>query len=142
MNPDDNASSTGATIDDIRQINAASAFNAWAGFIVVQAHEGEAAIAIASRPDLLQHAGFLHAGVIGALIDTACGFAAATQSGAVLASQYQVSCYRPAVGDRFEARAKVVRRGRRQVFAIAELFAFGKERAQLVAGGNAVLIVA
>lgn len=142
MKDEENDVGSRATIDQIRAFNAVSAFNAWAGFTVIKAQEGEAVVAIASRPDLLQHSGFLHAGVIGALIDTASGFAAATVSGAVLASQYQVSCYRPAIGDRFEARATVVRQGRRQIFAIAELFAFGKERPQLVAGGNVVLIVA
>jgi acyl-coenzyme A thioesterase PaaI-like protein len=47
--------------------------------------------------------------VIGALIDTACGFAAATLAGRVLASHYAVNCLRPAVGERFVARARVVK---------------------------------
>ena len=38
------------------------------------------------RADLGQYAGFLHASMIGGMIDTACGFAAFTLSGRVLAS--------------------------------------------------------
>lgn len=129
-------------IDTLREVNAASPFNAWAGFELLSATGGSAELAVVARPDLLQHAGFLHAGVIGAMIDTACGFAAASVSGNVLASQYQVMCYSPAVGERFVARATVARAGRRQVFANAELFAVNDGAKKLVAGGSAVLIVA
>jgi uncharacterized protein (TIGR00369 family) len=124
------------------QVNAASPFNAWAGFELLRAEDGAAELAVDARPELLQHGGFLHAGVIGGLIDTACGFAAASVAGNVLASQYQVMCYAPAVGERFVARAKVTRAGKRQVFATAELFALKDGAEKLVAGGSAVLMVA
>jgi uncharacterized protein (TIGR00369 family) len=97
---------------------------------------------VEARAELLQHAGFLHAGVLGALVDTSCGFAAATVAGNVLASQYQVMCYAPATGERFVARARVTRAGKRQVFATAEIFALRGGAEKLVAGGSAVLIVA
>ncbi|HYW16435.1 MAG TPA: PaaI family thioesterase [Allosphingosinicella sp.] len=126
----------------LQQVNAASPFNAWAGFELLSAEGGVAEVAVQARPDLLQHGGFLHAGLIGGLIDTACGFAAASVAGNVLASQYQVMCYAPAVGERFVARAKVTRAGRRQVFATAELFALREGLEKLVAGGSAVLMVA
>ena len=92
----------------IRGINATAAFNRWCGIEVLAAGEGRAEIAIAWREDLGQYSGFLHAGLVGALIDTACGFAAATVVGRVLASHYAVNCLRPAVGERFIARARVV----------------------------------
>jgi uncharacterized protein (TIGR00369 family) len=131
-----------AALEVLRQVNAASPLNAWAGFELVSAEEGIAQLALEARPELLQHAGFLHAGVLGAMIDTACGFAAATVTGNVLASQYQVMCYAPALGDRFVARAAVTRAGKRQVFATAELFSLTQGREKLVAGGSAVLMVA
>ncbi|MBK9360951.1 MAG: PaaI family thioesterase [Rubrivivax sp.] len=72
----------------------------------------------------LRISGFLHAGLIGALIDTACGFAAVTVAGpGVLAAHFSVNCLRPAQGERFIARARVVRAGRTQVFTACELFA-------------------
>jgi uncharacterized protein (TIGR00369 family) len=129
-------------IELLRQVNAASPFNSWAGIELVKVGEGTAELSLSARPDLLQHAGFLHAGIVGALIDTACGFAAATLSGNVLASQYQVMCYAPAVGGRFITRAKVTRAGKRQVFATAELLALQGDKESLVAGGSAVLMVA
>lgn len=127
-------------LDQLRAVNAASAFNQWAGFELAAAADGEAELRLEARPDLTQSSGFLHAGVLGALIDTACGFAAASVAGAVLASQYQVLCYKPATGSRFVARAKVDRAGKRQVFATAQVFVIGETGETLVAGGSAVLI--
>ena len=129
-------------LEQMRAVNAASPFNSWAGFELISAADGKAKLVLVSKPDVLQHAGFLHAGVLGALIDTACGFAAASVSGSVLASQYQVLCYKPAVGDRFIAHATVDRAGKRQVFASARVMASRDGVETLVAGGTAVLIVA
>lgn len=75
------------------------------------------------RDDLTQYAGHLHAGMIAALLDTACGFAAATVVGNVTASHFSMNCLRPAVGRSFTAKGSTVRAGRRQVFTRAELFA-------------------
>jgi acyl-coenzyme A thioesterase PaaI-like protein len=105
-------------IDVLQQVNASSPFNAWAGFELVFAGNGAAELVVNLRSDLLQHSGFLHAAVVGGLIDTACGFAAATVAGNVLASQYQVMCYAPAIGDRFIARAKVPKAGKRKVLQL------------------------
>jgi uncharacterized protein (TIGR00369 family) len=124
----------------MRAVNGASPFNAWAGFELLSAADGKAELALAVRPELLQHAGSLHAGVVGALIDTACGFAAASLAGNVVASQYQVRCFRPAIGARFLARAHVVKAGKKQIFAMAELFAVQDGEETLVAGGDAILV--
>lgn len=123
----------------IRTINASAAFNRWAGIEVLSAGEGRAEIALAWREDLGQYAGFLHAGIVGALIDTACGFAAATVVGRVLASHYAVNCLRPAVGERFVARARVVKPGKTQVFTACELFAVAAGEEKLVATGETLL---
>ncbi len=92
------------------------------------------------RPEAGQYAGFLHAGLVGALIDTACGFAAATLVGRVLASHYSVSCLRPAVGQRFIAKARVVKPGKNQVFTACELWAEANGRETLVATGETILL--
>src|SRR6478736_9974058 len=105
----------------VRGINATAAFNRWCGIEVLAAGEGRAEIAVAWREDLGQYAGFLHAGMVGALIDTACGFAAFTLAGRVLASHFSVNCLAPAIGSAFVARGRVVQAGRRQVFAAADL---------------------
>ena len=123
----------------LRGINESAAFNRWCGIEVTAASEGQAEIAIEWRPELGQYAGFLHAGIVGALIDTACGFAAVTMVGRVLASHFAVNCLRPAVGERFIARARVVKPGRTQVFTACELFAVSAGTEKLVATGETLL---
>lgn len=123
----------------LRGINESAAFNRWCGIEVTAASEGRAEIAIDWRPELGQYAGFLHAGLVGALIDTACGFAAVTLVGRVLASHFAVNCLRPAVGERFIARARVVKPGRTQVFTACELFAVSGGAEKLVATGETLL---
>jgi uncharacterized protein (TIGR00369 family) len=122
-----------------RELNATAAFNRWCGIEVLAAGEGRAEIAVAWREDLGQYSGFLHAGIIGALIDTACGFAAVTLVGRVMASHFSVNCLRPAVGERFVARARVVKPGKTQVFTTCELFAVQDGTEKLVATGETLL---
>jgi uncharacterized protein (TIGR00369 family) len=126
----------------IRAVNQSAAFNQWCGIEVVSAEPGKVEIAMPWRREAAQYSGFLHAGVIGALIDTACGFAAVTVAGRVLASHYSVSCLRPAVGERFVARARVVKPGKSQVFTACELFAQAGGSEKLVATGETLLCVA
>jgi uncharacterized protein (TIGR00369 family) len=91
--------------------------------------------------DMGQYAGYLHAGLIGAMLDTACGYAAATVAGRVLASHFSVNCLAPAVGRAFVARGRVVKAGRKQVFASAELYAEQEnDELLLMATGNAILV--
>jgi uncharacterized protein (TIGR00369 family) len=126
----------------IRAVNQSAAFNQWCGIEVVSAEPGKVEIAMPWRREAGQYSGFLHAGLIGALIDTACGFAAVTVAGRVLASHYSVSCLRPAVGERFVARARVVKPGKSQVFTACELFAQAGGSEKLVATGETLLCVA
>jgi uncharacterized protein (TIGR00369 family) len=125
----------------LRAINETAAFNRWCGIEVLSAEPGSAEIAMPWRTEVGQYAGFLHAGLVGALIDTACGFAAATLVGRVLASHYAVNCLRPAVGERFVARARVVKAGKTQVFTACELFAQANGKETLVATGETLLSV-
>ncbi len=127
------------TLAQLRAVNQQAAFNQWAGIELVHAEAGRAELALAWRPEFGQYAGFMHGGMVGALIDTACGFAAATLVGRVLASHYSVSCLRPAVGERFIARARVVKPGKTQVFTACELYALQNGEEKLVATGETLL---
>jgi len=129
-----------ASRDRVIALNASAAFNAWAEFQVVSASAGRAELRLAWRPGLGQYAGFLHAAMIGGMIDTACGFAAFTLVGDVMASHFSVDCLAPAAGDAFLARGRVVKAGRRQVFTHAELFALRGTEERLVATGAAILV--
>jgi uncharacterized protein (TIGR00369 family) len=126
----------------LRAFNRTAAFNVWFGIEIVQAGGGTAELSMPWRPEAGQYAGYLHAGLIGALIDTACGCAAGTLVGRVLASHYSVNCLRPAVGERFVTRARVVKAGRTQVFTAADLYAVNDGRETLVANGETMLSVA
>ena len=130
-------------IEQLRAVNDASAYSHAAGFELLSAVDGKCELGVDAKSDLLNHAGVLHAGVMGAMIDTACGFAAASIVGAVVASHYSVNCYRPGKGQRFVARAEVIKQGKRQLFATAQLFSVedGKDDV-LIAGGDVVLLVA
>jgi uncharacterized protein (TIGR00369 family) len=132
---------TNTLLAQLRAINQAAAFNQWCGIEVLSAQPGQAEIAMPWRAEAGQYAGFLHAGLVGALIDTACGFAAVTMVGRVLASHYSVNCLRPAVGERFIARARVVKPGKTQVFTACELFAVVNGKETLVATGETLLVV-
>ena len=125
----------------IAATNQTAAFNRWCGIEVVRAEAGNVEIAMPWRAEFGQYAGFLHAGLVGALIDTACGFAAATVVGPVLAAHFAVNCLRPAIGERFIARARVVKPGRSQVFTACELFAVSNGEEKLVATGETLLTV-
>lgn len=127
----------------LRQINATAKFNLWSGLEVIHAEEGMVELLLHWKDELAQYSGFLHAAMIGGLIDTACGFAAATVAGPnVLASNFSVNCLRPAIGEKFIARAKVIKAGKKQIFTACDLFALSDGTEKLVANGQTNLTVA
>jgi uncharacterized protein (TIGR00369 family) len=121
-------------------INQSAAFNRWAGFEVSRAVVGEADIRMDRRPEHGQYSDFLHVGLVAALIDTCCGFAAATLVEGVLASHFSIDCLLPAQGQSFLAKGRVLKSGRKQIFTSAELHAFDNGKSKLVATGTAILV--
>jgi uncharacterized protein (TIGR00369 family) len=90
---------------------------------------GEVDIALPFRANLTQQHGFLHAGVIATILDSACGFAAFTlmpADAAVLSIEFKVNLLAPATGDRFIARGRVVRAGRTITVCQGDAFAVEK----------------
>ncbi len=98
---------------------------------------GEVDIALRYRPDLTQQHGHIHAGVLAAIADSACGYAAYTlmpEDSEVLSVEFKLNLLRPAAGERFAARARVLRAGRTLTTTAADVFAFaGEGGEQLVA---------
>lgn len=119
--------------------NQASPFNREAGITIVEAGAGSAVIAVEARPELMNHAAALHAGVQAALLDTACGYAAASLAGNVVTLQMSLQFLSSARGERFEARAQVVRQGRAQLFVEAHLIALRGGEELRAASATAVL---
>ena len=119
--------------------NAASPFHAVTGFHILSDGAGEAVLTFDAKPDLMNHAGALHAGVQCAALDTAAGYAAATLAGAVVTLQLTTSFLNSAKGSRFRAAARVAKDGRAQLFVTAELFGERDGEERLVATASAIL---
>jgi uncharacterized protein (TIGR00369 family) len=76
---------------------------------------GRVAIALPIEPRLSQQDGFLHAGVVVAALDSACGYAALTlmpDEAEVLTVELKVNLLAPASGESLVAEGEVVRAGR------------------------------
>jgi len=127
-------------LDQLRELNRTAAFNRWAGFEVVAAEEGSASLRLPWRADLGQYVGTLHAGLMSALVDTACGYAANTVGGRVTASHCSVSYIAPGRGPSFLATARVVKAGRRQIFTEAEVHDERDGTPVLIATGQTILV--
>ena len=83
-------------------------------------------ISLPYRADLTQQHGYVHAGIITTIADSACGYAAYTlmpPGSDVLAVEFKVNLMRPAKGETFVARAEVVKSGRTLTVVKAEVHA-------------------
>jgi uncharacterized protein (TIGR00369 family) len=88
---------------------------------------GEVTLALPFRADLTQQHGFLHAGIVTTVVDSACGYAALSlmePGAAVLSVEFKVNLLAPARGTRFEATGRVVRAGRTVTVVSGELRAY------------------
>jgi uncharacterized protein (TIGR00369 family) len=131
----------GPALERLRALSKTSVFNEWLGIEVTAASEGRAELQLAWPNEFGQYSGFLHAGIMGALIDTACGFAAVTITATVLASHNSVSFFRPAVAARFIAQGRIVKLGKRQTFCHAEVYGDRVEDTRLLASGETILMM-
>ena len=111
----------------VRDSFARQAAMATFGARLLRVAPGEVDIELPFRPELTQQNGFLHAGVVTAVIDSACGYAAYSlmAPGAdVLSVEFKVNLLAPAAGERFEARGRVLRSGRTLTVCTGDLLAF------------------
>ncbi|MBC6405273.1 MAG: PaaI family thioesterase [Rhodospirillales bacterium] len=104
---------------------------------------GRVEILLPYRADLCQQNGFLHAGIVTVIADSAAGYAAFTlyaANEAVLTSELTVHLLSPAVGERFLAVGQVLKPGRRLAVAETEVFAEKAGEARLIAKLIATLV--
>jgi len=101
-------------------------------------------IALPYRADLTQQHGFLHAGVVTTIADSACGYAAYSLMPAgseVLSVEFKVNLLRPAQGETFVARAEVIKAGRTLTVVRADVFGVaGNGRRELIATMQGTMI--
>ena len=85
------------------------------GISIARLQPGEVELAMPYSPDLTQQNGFVHAGIITAGLDSACGIAAFTlmpEGSDILTVEFKTNLLAPARGQRFAFRASVVKPGR------------------------------
>jgi uncharacterized protein (TIGR00369 family) len=103
---------------------------------LVKVLPGEVEIQIPFRADLAQQNGFMHAGIVTSIVDTACGYAALSLMPAnveVLTVEYKVNFVSPATGHTLIARGKVIRPGRTLTVCAGDVVTVSDQGEKLVA---------
>ena len=97
---------------------------------------GVVEITLPYRQDLTQQNGYLHAGIVTTIADSACGYAAFTlmpEGSGVLSVEFKVNLLRPAKGEEFLSRAEVIKAGKTLTVVRADVFALAENTRTLVA---------
>ena len=124
------------TEERIRESFARQAYMETLGAEIVHVADGEVDIAFPFNAQLVQQDGFLHAGVIAGVTDSACGYAALTrmdEGSEVLTVEFKINMLAPAAGERFIARGRVIRAGRTLTVCRGDAFASEKHIATMTA---------
>ena len=106
------------------------------GAVLTRVSAGAVEIELAFREDLTQQHGYLHAGVVTSIVDSACGYAAMSlmpAGGDVLSVEYKINLLSPAKGERIVARGRVLRAGRNLTVCAGDCFAVNSGEEKLVA---------
>ena len=96
------------------------------GARLTKVEPGEVEIELPFRHDLTQQHGYLHAGIVTTVVDSACGYAALslTPPGAEIVSvEFKINLASPATSELLVARARVLRAGRNITVCAGDAFA-------------------
>lgn len=119
------------------------AFMALLGAELVWVADGEVQIALPFFSKLGQQHGYLHAGTIASIADSACGYAALTRAPVdheVVTAEFKINLLRPAIGDRFVATGKVLQAGKTLTVCTGEVQAFSGNGCKVVAVMQATIV--
>jgi uncharacterized protein (TIGR00369 family) len=106
------------------------------GVKIVNLQPGEIELMMPYAAAYTQHHGFLHAGIIATVLDSACGYAAFSlvpNDAAMLTVEFKTNLLAPARGERFIFRGKVVKAGRTITVCDAQAFGVDGGEERLVA---------
>jgi uncharacterized protein (TIGR00369 family) len=106
------------------------------GAELTRVEPGIVEITLPYRADLAQQHGYLHAGIVTTIADSACGYAAYSlmpPNSDVLSVEFKVNLLRPAKGATFSAIAEVVKSGKTLTVVRADVFGINEGRRDLVA---------
>ncbi len=134
-------------MSDIQERIAAS-FNsqglmATLGARLVSVAEGEVQIELPFSTQLSQQHGYVHAGAITSVVDSACGYAALTKApldSDVVTAEFKINFVRPAIGERFLAIGTVQTSGKLLAVCTGEVRAFSGNAWKVVAIMQATII--
>jgi uncharacterized protein (TIGR00369 family) len=114
------------------------------GAEVLSVRPGEVEIVLPFSDKVLQQHGFVHAGVVATIADSACGYAGLSlmpRDAAVLTTEFKINLLSPAKGDRLRAVGRVVRNGKTLVITLGEVFAETGAKSKQVAMITASMMV-
>jgi len=104
---------------------------------------GLVTITLPYREDLSQQDGYLHAGIITTIMDSACGYAAYSLMPAgseVLSVEFKVNLLRPAKGETFFAEGEVIKPGKTLTVVRGNVYSLTGDGKQLVATMQGTMI--
>ena len=96
------------------------------GAEILAVRRGEVEIVLPYSDRILQQHGFIHAGAIATIADSACGYAGLSvmpRDSSVLTTEFKINLLSPAKGERLRAVGRVVRSGKTLVVTLGEVFA-------------------
>ncbi len=128
----------------VRASFARQAFMAHIGAELADIAPGACEIHLPRRAELTQQHGFIHGGAVGAIVDSAMGYAGYTLAPAgasVLTVEYKLNLVAPADGERLIARGHVVRAGRTLTVCRGEVFALRDGAETLCAAAMQTLMI-
>jgi uncharacterized protein (TIGR00369 family) len=113
------------------------------GASILHIAPGAVDIALLASPSVSQQHGFVHAGAVAAIADTAAGYAALSlmpPGAGVLTTEFKINLVAPAAGERIVARGRVIKAGRTLILAQTEVFSETAREERLVALLTATLM--
>ncbi|HWF87701.1 MAG TPA: PaaI family thioesterase [Pyrinomonadaceae bacterium] len=106
------------------------------GAELTRVEPGVIEITLPYRADLAQQHGYLHAGIVTTIADSACGYAAYSlmpPNSEVLSVEFKVNLLRTAKGETFLAVAEVIKSGKTLTVVRADVFGIDRDRRDLIA---------
>lgn len=114
------------------------------GAELTRVEHGSVEIELNFDPKLTQQHGFLHAGVISAALDSACGYAAYSvidPDASILTIEFKVNLMSPGRGERFLFRGDVTKPGSTIIVADGRAYAISDGPAKLIASMTGTMMV-
>ena len=130
--------------DRVRASFAKQRVMATIGATLDRVEAGEVTISMPPNASLTQQHGYLHAGIIATIADSACGYAALSlmpDDAAVLSIEFKTNMLAPADGERFIARGRVIKPGRTIMVCEATVHALRQGAEKLVATMTGTMMV-